>query len=63
MISNATCGGTPDRIKFFVQQGCIRPLCNLLTIADTKILSIALDWLKNSLKVGKQEMFMTGQPN
>jgi hypothetical protein len=37
---NATSGGTAHQIKFMVQQGCIRPLCDFLTVADTKIVTI-----------------------
>jgi len=62
-ISNATSGGTSSQIKFMVQQGCIRPLCDFLTVADTKIVTIALEGLENILKVGEQDMLLTGQPN
>eukprot|EP00590_Aulacoseira_subarctica_P009947 CAMPEP_0172418440 /NCGR_PEP_ID=MMETSP1064-20121228/4932_1 /TAXON_ID=202472 /ORGANISM="Aulacoseira subarctica , Strain CCAP 1002/5" /LENGTH=543 /DNA_ID=CAMNT_0013157381 /DNA_START=41 /DNA_END=1672 /DNA_ORIENTATION=- len=62
-ISNATSGGTPQQIKFMVQQGCIRPLCDFLTVSDTKIVTIALEGLENILKVGEQDMILTGQPN
>lgn len=62
-ISNATSGGTAHQIKFMVQQGCIRPLCDFLTVADTKIVTIALEGLENILKVGEQDMLLTGQPN
>ena len=46
-ISNATSGGSPQQIKFLVQQGCIRPLCDLLTVNDVKIVTIALEGLEN----------------
>lgn len=51
-ISNATSGGSPEQIQFLVQQGCIRPLCDLLTVTDPKIVTIALEGLENILKVG-----------
>jgi len=54
-ISNATSGGTPDQIKFLVQQNCIRPLCDLLDVADIKIITVALEGLENILKVGEQD--------
>jgi len=50
-ISNATSGGNPQQIQFLVQQGCIRPLCDLLTGSDPKIVTIALEGLENILKV------------
>jgi HEAT repeat protein len=62
-ISNATSGGTPEQIKFLVQQGCIRPLCDLLTVNDTKIVTIALEGLENILKVGEEDSKATGTHN
>merc|ERR1719343_332765 len=62
-ISNATSGGNNNQIKFLVQQGCIRPLCDLLTVNDPKIVTIALEGLENILKVGEEESKNTGQPN
>lgn len=59
-ISNATSGGTPNQIKFLVQQGCIRPLCDLLAVNDTKIITIALEGLENILKVGEEDAKTTG---
>jgi importin subunit alpha-1 len=59
-ISNATSGGTPNQIKFLVQQGCIRPLCDLLGVNDTKIITIALEGLENILKVGEEDAKTTG---
>lgn len=46
-ISNATSGGSPQQINFLVSQGCIRPLCDLLTVNDAKIVTIALEGLEN----------------
>lgn len=54
-ISNATSGGNPMQIRFLVQQGCIRPLCDLLTVSDPKIVTIALEGLENILKVGDED--------
>ena len=34
-----------------------------LTVADTKIVTSTLDGLEKILKVGEQEMLLTGQPN
>ena len=62
-ISNATSGGKPSQIKFLVQQGCIRPLCDLLTVVDTKIIEVALDGLENILKVGEADSKANGTKN
>ena len=62
-ISNATSGGNSQQIKFLVQQGCIRPLCDLLTVNDPKIVTIALEGLENILKVGEDEAKATNTQN
>ena len=54
-ISNATSGGLqePAQIRYLVQQGCIKPMCDLLNSMDNKIIQVALDGLENILKVGE----------
>lgn len=56
-ICNATSGGLnrPDQIRFLVQEGCIKPLCDILTSMDNKITLVALDGLDNILRVGEME--------
>ncbi|ODQ78174.1 hypothetical protein BABINDRAFT_39771 [Babjeviella inositovora NRRL Y-12698] len=56
-ISNASSGGLtkPDQIRYLVSQGCIKPLCDLLTIADAKIIEVTLDALENILKMGEMD--------
>ncbi|KAK9460394.1 armadillo-type protein [Lipomyces oligophaga] len=64
-ISNATSGGLykPDQIRYLVSQGCIKPLCDLLTCLDNKIIQVALDGLENILKVGEQDKESSGGYN
>jgi HEAT repeat protein len=62
-ISNATSGGNALQIRFLVQQGCIRPLCDLLTVSDPKIVTIALEGLENILKIGDEDSKNTGGQN
>lgn len=38
-----------------VSQGCIKPLCDLLAVADTKIIEVTLDSLENILKMGEMD--------
>lgn len=38
-----------------MQQGCIKPLCDLLGCPDNKIIQVALDGLENILKVGEMD--------
>ncbi|KAG6647964.1 hypothetical protein I3843_07G112300 [Carya illinoinensis] len=54
-LSNATSGGTHDQIKYFVSQGCIKPLCDLLICPDPRIVTVCLEALENILKVGEAE--------
>ncbi|CAK7916901.1 importin subunit alpha [[Candida] anglica] len=53
-ISNASSGALtkPDQIRYLVNQGCIKPLCDLLSIADPKIIEVTLDALENILRMG-----------
>ncbi len=56
-ISNATSGGLqrPEQIRYLVHQGAIRPLCDLLSCPDNKIIQVALDGLENILRVGEMD--------
>ncbi|GAB2217814.1 hypothetical protein Droror1_Dr00001026 [Drosera rotundifolia] len=54
-ISNATSGGTNEQINFLVNQGCIKPLCDLLACPDPRIITVCLEGLENILKVGEAE--------
>lgn len=56
-ISNATSGGLqkPDQIRYLVDQGGIKPLCDLLACPDNKIIQVALDGLENILKIGEMD--------
>ena len=64
-ISNATSGGLqrPEQIRYLVSQGCIKPLCDLLTLGDNKIIQVALDGLENLLKVGEHDKMQTNNTN
>ncbi|XP_013777703.1 importin subunit alpha-7-like [Limulus polyphemus] len=52
-ITNATSGGSPEQIRYLIQEGCIPPLCELLTVMDPKIVQVALNGLENILKLGE----------
>jgi hypothetical protein len=55
-ISNATCGGTPEQVRYLVEQaGCLRPLGSLLGCGDDKIVMVVLEALDNILRVGARE--------
>jgi|Transcript_122438 hypothetical protein len=53
-ISNATSGGSPQQIAYLVECGCIKPMVDLLSVSDAKIIGVALEALENILKTGKQ---------
>ncbi|XP_076655630.1 karyopherin alpha1 isoform X2 [Halictus rubicundus] len=59
-ITNATSGGTPEQIRYLVDQKCIPPLCDLLTVMDTKIVQVALNGLDNILRLGEQDALQSG---
>lgn len=56
-ILNTLVGGLvkPEQIRYLVLQGCIKPLCDLLTIADAQIVEVTLDALENILKMGEMD--------
>ena len=62
-ITNAVSGGSADQIRFLVDQGCIPPLCNLLTVMDGKIVQVALNGLEHILRAGLQESKLHGGMN
>ena len=45
--------------RYLVQQGCIKPLCDLLNCGDNKIIQVTLDGLENILKVGNVDKPLT----
>lgn len=49
--------------RYLVDQGCIPPLCDLLTVMDMKIIRVALNGLENILKVGEMDAKQSGEPN
>ncbi|XP_061222162.1 importin subunit alpha-6 isoform X4 [Neopsephotus bourkii] len=59
-ITNATSGGTHEQIRYLVALGCTKPLCDLLTVMDSKIVQVALNGLENILRLGEQESKQSG---
>lgn len=46
--------------RYLVNLGCIKPLCDLLTVMDSKIVQVALNGLENILRLGEQEANQSG---
>lgn len=61
-ISNATSRASthPEQIRYLVNQGCIKPLCDLLGSVDNRVIQVALDGLENILRVGEMEKGLNG---
>lgn len=59
-ISNATSGGRHEQIHTLVQAGAIKPLCDLLTCSDPRIITVALEGIENILKASS--MLRTSLP-
>lgn len=49
--------------RYLVDQGCIGPLCDLLTVMDSKIVLVALNGLENILRLGDQDSKQHGGAN
>ncbi|KAJ3311924.1 Importin alpha subunit (Karyopherin alpha subunit) (Serine-rich RNA polymerase I suppressor protein) [Boothiomyces sp. JEL0838] len=64
-LSNATSGALsrPEQIRYLVNEGCIKPFCDLLIMGDNKITQVALDALENILKVGELDRQITNNEN
>uniref|UniRef100_A0AAY4AL04 Importin subunit alpha n=1 Tax=Denticeps clupeoides TaxID=299321 RepID=A0AAY4AL04_9TELE len=68
-ITNATSGGTPEQIRYLnraevltylVSLNAIKPMCDLLTVMDSKIVQVSLNGLENILRLGEQEAKQNG---
>ena len=61
-VCNATTGGlqSPDIIRYIVSAGVIKPLCDLLTCMDNRLINVALEGLENILKIGEEDKNSNG---
>ena len=50
-ITNLTAGGNLQQIVYVIQAGAIKPLCDLLVVKETKIVTVILDAILNILQV------------
>ena len=56
-VCNATShhSSNPEQVRYLVSQGCLKPLCDMLSGQDTKIIQVILDGIDNILSVGKED--------
>lgn len=57
-VSNATSGGTPEQIRYLMEQNAIEPLCKLLNAQDVKIVTVALEGLENMLRCAQGQGYL-----
>ena len=50
-IKNLTAGGTIEQIVYIVTAGALKPLCDLLVVKETEMVTMILDTLINILNV------------
>lgn len=43
-------------VRYVVSVGCIKPLCDLLTVQDPRMVVVTLEGLENILKVGNKDL-------
>lgn len=52
-IGNAISGGTNGQIAFFVKEGCVKPMAELLSSTDAKVLTLVLGSIEAILRAGE----------
>lgn len=50
-ITNLTAGGNLQQVVTIIQAGALKPLCDLLVVKETKIVTVILDAILNILQV------------
>lgn len=55
-VSNMTVNGTPEQIKYLIDQQAIPAICALLGVRDTQIVQVLLDGLNNMLETSKDNV-------
>jgi len=60
-IINATTGGTNEQVRFIVESGAIKPLCDLFSSPDPTLIMAALGGVERILQVG--QLVVTSDPD
>ena len=51
VMTNLTSGGSMEQIAYCVHSGAIKPLCEMLTVKDAKVITVVLEAVNNILLV------------
>lgn len=62
-VVNACLGGLPEHVHALVADGCLQPLCNMLSVEDAGVVSMAISGIEAILRVGDREAKRTGADN
>ena len=54
-LGNATGSSTAEQIRHLVGEGCVKPMCDLLTCHDARIVTVAMEGLQHILKMGASD--------
>ena len=54
-ISNATSGGIAKQIDYLVKKDCLKPMIELLSSSDPRVIRVILDGLENILEIGNKK--------
>jgi len=54
IISNITTGGTFPHVQQLIDYGCVKPVCDLLDVSDSKVIIVALDAIEAIMNKGAQ---------
>lgn len=54
-FANGQLNSSPASFRYMVEQGVVKPLCDLLVCPDPRIITVCLEGLENILKVGEAE--------
>lgn len=60
---NASLGGLPEHVHALVADGCLQPLCNLLSVDDADVVAMTISGIEAILRVGEREAKRTGADN
>ena len=60
VVSNIAAGGDNAQVRALLDMNVVAPICDVLSLHDTKATIVALESLENFLRVGREEFCLTG---